>query len=347
MACPCVRLPASAAARLRALGTAFVVLAATSCRSADLSLWTLGTSSEPVLPVECIRDIDYRDSLSDEPYRHQLDLYLPKGLKDFPVIVVVQGGAWMVGDNRCCGLYSSVGEYLASHGIAAVLPNYRKSPGVKHPEHVRDVARAVAWTHANIGGYGGRADQLFLLGHSAGGHLVALLATDDHYLKDEGLSAADVRGVVAISGVYRITPGKVDVRVGGNDPRSLHFNELAPFRGDNLSLLAVGPGLPLHLNVFGPVFGNDPEAREDASPIAHVHPGLPPFLLFSPERDLPMLPQMAEEFQQALQGCNCEVELVRVPGRNHNSAMFRAVEDGDPVGRGIVEFVRRHCAPEP
>lgn len=55
-----------------------------------------------------------------------------------------------MGDNRCSGLYSSVGEFLASRGIGAVMPNYRLAPWVKHPDHVQDVARALAWTHALV-----------------------------------------------------------------------------------------------------------------------------------------------------------------------------------------------------
>src|SRR5207249_1271476 len=108
------------------------------------------------------RDVAYRDDAQASAVRHRLDLYLPRGKKDFPVVVLAHGGAWMVGDNRCCGLYNSVAEFLAGRGIGAVLPNYRLSPGVKHPEHVRDVARAVAWTKKNIGKYGGDPGRLYL-----------------------------------------------------------------------------------------------------------------------------------------------------------------------------------------
>src|SRR5207237_6481418 len=162
-----------------------------------------------------------------DSFRNRLDLYLPKGKKDFPVVFLVHGGAWMLGDNRCCGLYSSVGEFLASQGIGVVLPNYRLSPAVKHPEHVKDVARAFAWARAHIADHGGRPDRLFVAGHSAGGHLVALLATDETYLRAEGLQAADVRGVVAFSGVYRIPPGKMSATLGGATPLAFRFDEMA------------------------------------------------------------------------------------------------------------------------
>jgi acetyl esterase/lipase len=334
--------------RLRLSIVALALVALPACRVTDVPIWTAGHPAESSYSVRTIRDVDYGEALTDEPFRHQLDLYLPRGVKEFPVVVFVHGGAWMIGDNRCCGLYSSVGEFLASHGIAAVLPNYRLSPGVKHPEHIKDVARAFAWTRRHIAEYGGRVDQLFIAGHSAGGHLAALLATDERYLKAEGLSAADIKGVIAISGVYRVPPGKLDVRLGGIDRQSFRFDEIAPFRGDRGGPMTLGlGGVPFRLNVFGPAFGNDPDLREDASPIKHVRSGLPPFAIFHAERDLPMLTLMAEEFYQALREHGCDAQLVRIDGRNHNSIIFMAIEDGDPVGSGMVEFVRRHTLTGP
>src|SRR5205085_8307946 len=132
-------------------------------------------------PVERVQDVAYYNGPEADNHRHRLDLFLPKNKINCPVAILIHGGSWIMGDNRCCGLYSTVGEFLASQGIGAVLPNYRLSPGVKHPEHIKDLARAFAWTRRHIAEYGGRADQLFLMGHSAGGHLVSLLATDEQY----------------------------------------------------------------------------------------------------------------------------------------------------------------------
>jgi acetyl esterase/lipase len=78
------------------------------------------------------------------------------------------------------------------------------------------VARAFAWAHENIGKYGGKADQIFISGQSAGGHLVALLATNDTYLKAHKLSQKDIKGVIAISGVYTIVPGMMEKVFGKN-----------------------------------------------------------------------------------------------------------------------------------
>src|SRR5262249_30627799 len=129
---------------------------------------------------------------------------------------------------------------------------------------------------------------------------------------------------------------------------AFRFSEVFPFRGGNgrvWSPLPTLPGIPIRLNVFAPAFGNEPEAREDASPVNHVRPGLPPFLLFYADNDLPTLPAMAAEFCQTLVNQRVEASLVEVADRNHNSIMYRAIEPADPVARAMLEFIERHTAP--
>ncbi|MBI3408816.1 MAG: alpha/beta hydrolase [Planctomycetes bacterium] len=312
------------------------------CGVTSIRLWHAPpTPSGDMLAVAAKPDVLYvtakRESATS---RHRLDLYLPKDKKDFPVVVLFHGGAWMVGDNRCCGLYPSVAEYLASQGIGVAIPNYRLSPTVKHPEHVKDAARAVAWVKAHIAEHGGNADKIFLAGHSAGGHLVALLATDEKYLKTEGLQTTDIRGVVALCGVYEIPPGDVEATLGGDSPKTLRMNAMLPLRGEaQKETNSTGVAIPIKINMFGPVFGNDPKVRADASPINHVRSGLPSFLIFSAEFDLPLLPEMATKFHEALKREKCDARLIRIEKRNHNSIMFQAIEVNDPVARAIVELV--------
>ena len=327
----------------RGLTLALILTTLPACRATNLPLWKPHTIPVPdAEPVQHVRDVAYYDHKQADRLRHRLDLILPKNKKDFPVVVLVHGGAWIVGDNRCCGLYPSVGEFLASQGIGVVLPNYRLSPTVKHPDHIKDLAHAFAWVHAHIAEYGGRPDQIFLVGHSAGGHLVALLATDDQYLKAEQLDTSSIRGVVGISGVYRIPEGKASIVLGGSSPMSLRYDALAPFRGDCTPVAAwisSRQGLPLSVNIFGPAFGNDPNVRWEASPVKHVRQGLPPFLLLNAEKDLPLLPGMADEFHQTLVEHGVPSQQMQFEKRNHNSILFRAIEPNDPVARAILDFI--------
>ncbi len=300
----------------------------------------------PNSEVEEERGVTYYRGRPADAARHRLDLFLPKGQKDYPVVVLVHGGAWMMGDKSCLGLYSAVGRFLARHGVGAVLPNYRLSPGVQHPEHVKDVARAVAWTHSHIAAYGGDPGRLFLAGHSAGGHLVALLGTDESYLKAVGMQMEDIKGVIGICGVYRIPAGKLDLTLGGAGPVAVRLDQLIPLpelTGRSGAKPAALPGMPLTINFFAAAFGDDPDVRAAASPLTHVRPGLPPFLLFSAEKDLPTLPAGAGDFCAALREVGCDACRITVMGRNHNSILFRATEADDPVARAMLEFIHRYA----
>jgi acetyl esterase/lipase len=309
----------------------------------SIPLWQLPNPQPPgSFPVLQVRDIAYRSGANVDGYRHRLDLFVPKGKRDFPVVVLVHGGGWVVGDNRCCGLYSSVGQFLATQGIGAVLPNYRLSPWVKHPEHVKDVARAVAWTHEHIGEYDGDPQHLFLLGHSAGGHLVSLLATDESYLKAEMLTIKDIHGVIGVSGVYQIPPGKVEVAFGGAGAKAAGPEHMLPLRGaSSFPISRFLPPVSAAVDIYGPVFGDNVKDRIQASPLTHVCPGLPPFLIVIAEYDWPTLPLNADRFHQALKKQNCTSQLLTIAKRNHNSVLFSAIQPDDPAARAVLAFVRK------
>jgi acetyl esterase/lipase len=276
----------------------------------------LAATEEPTSPVREVLDVPYYTGPGADEDRHRLDLYLPGGKKGFPIAVFVHGGGWMLGDKGFFGHGQALGRHFARLGVGVVMPSYRLSPRVKHPEHIRDVARAVAWTVKNLGAYGGDINRLYLVGHSAGGHLVSLLATDKTYLKAVGIKPSLIRGVVSISGVYR-----------------------APELAFNFGVAGASEGLKLTIHPFSVVFGTDPGVDRKAFPLHHVTAGLPPFLLVNAERDLPTLPEMTTEFAAALKRAGDKVQVLRVPGRDHDSVLFRAVTDKDPVSRAVAGFI--------
>ena len=153
--------------------------------------------------VERHPDLEYQTG-PDADVRHKLDLYVPVGAKNYPVMIYIHGGGWKAGSKT---LYIGLGRTFARHGIGVAIINYRLSPRVKHPGHIEDVAKAFAWVKGNIAKHGGDPANITLMGHSAGGHLAALLATDPSYLKAEKLEPSNIRGVISVSGVYQIDPG--------------------------------------------------------------------------------------------------------------------------------------------
>jgi acetyl esterase/lipase len=299
--------------------------------------------------VASVKKVAYYDGPGADRVKHKCDVFYPLGAENCPVVVLVHGGVWMIGDKSCMGLYSAVGKFLACNGIVAVLPNYRLTPWVKHPEHVKDVARAIAWTQRNCGKYGGRADQLFLAGHSAGGHLVALAATDETYLKAEGLKRSDIKGVMALSGVYRIPELNVRIDFKPEGEKSGVIAKVAPMSdlSINLPLLTMMNGAKTSFDwsvkPFGLIFGDDPEVRKKASPIEHVERGLPPFLVLYAEHELPTLAEMAEDFSKALKAKEVPAKVSKILRRNHHNILFQATTLDDPVAGEMLDFIRKYA----
>ncbi len=298
-------------------------------------------------PVKTFQDLPYYTGENADRVKHKLDLYLPDGKKDFPVMLFVHGGAWVHGDKNFLGFYALLGRYFARHGVGTVVTNYRLSPGVKHPEHVKDVARAFAWTHKNIQKYDGRPDQLFICGHSAGAHLTALLATDETYLKAEGLTLKAVKGAIPISGVYVIADLNLHVKAGGPQMTgALGFKfdgklltEPLKFGMDMPGKGVLAGSLDLRFTPLAMVFGTDPEVRKKASPLTQVHPDCPPFLIMYGDRDIPGCDKMSEAFGKALKEQKNQAEVKMIPSRDHFSILFRMLLEGDPTSQGILNFI--------
>jgi acetyl esterase/lipase len=152
--------------------------------------------------VEVRKDISYTGGDPADAAKHKLDLYLPKGKKNFPVMVFLHGGSWRSGDRA---MYPVLGNRFARAGIGVAIPSYRLMPGNPHPAQAEDCAAAFAWVYRNIAQYGGDVQRIYLVGHSSGGQVAALLGLDDSYLKKLDVPAGTIHGVAALSGVYDVS----------------------------------------------------------------------------------------------------------------------------------------------
>ena len=132
-----------------------------------------------------------------------LDVYTPENASKAPVVVFFYGGNWRNGERA---QYRWVGEALAREGVVAVLPDYRKFPATGLDGFMTDAASAVAWAHAHAAEHGGDPARIVLMGHSAGAHLAALLATDARWLGAQQLKPKDLCGVVGLAGPYDFLP---------------------------------------------------------------------------------------------------------------------------------------------
>lgn len=138
--------------------------------------------------------------------RHRLDVYRPtRAGAPKRVVVFLYGGSWKRGDRSS---YRFVGEALSAEGYVAVLPDYRTYPAVRFPGFNEDAAAAVRWVHDNIANHGGDPNQIYLMGHSAGAHIAAMLTLDERYLGQAGVPAGTVRGMIGLAGPYSFDPLK-------------------------------------------------------------------------------------------------------------------------------------------
>lgn len=255
----------------------------------------------PPYSFSAFTDLVYYDGPNAHPVKHRLDLFVPDQVPDAPVLIFVHGGAWTSGDKN---LYSFVGQAFARQGFATAVINYRLSPAVQHPAHIEDVARALSWVYKNIAQYKGNPEKIFITGHSAGGHLTALVALDEKYLQAQGLTLSAVKGALPISGIYDLS--------------------IAP------------PGMS-----YNAIFGSDPAVRRDASPITHAGPNKPPFLVIYAQFDFPGLGAQGQQLVERLKQNDNDAALLSIPNKDHVSIIFSLGAPNDLTTEAMLSFMRR------
>src|SRR6478752_9354952 len=146
--------------------------------------------------VERRLDLPYRAGSTDP--KTQLDLYLPTPrAAPFPLVVFVHGGYWSALDRRwlepLLGAFGNVGVAFARRGIAAAIIGYRQYPRIQSgDDSLDDIATAVRFVRDSCPAWG--CGPLFVVGHSAGGLLVAQLALDDRILSRHGVTMSSIAG---------------------------------------------------------------------------------------------------------------------------------------------------------
>lgn len=181
---------------------------------------------------------------------------------------------------------------LADKGIAALAINYRLAPQFHYPAPVEDGQQALRWLAANAGKYKLDMGKVGVWGYSAGAHLAALLA------------------------MQPVTPDVPELRVviAGSAPTDLRQSRQPSVQ----AFLGAAPT-------------EKPAVYEEASPLARIHPGLPPFLLYYGTADTTVEPSQSENFARALQEAGVTVKVIRLDGADHRSAAQGVREHLDEV----------------
>lgn len=170
-----------------------LVLLLAGCQQAYFRAINAGIAARPVV-----------SEIFDPALRLSVDVYAPERLRPrAPVVVFFHGGTWRDGSRAD---YRFVGEALAARGVLVLIPDYRKAPRHVFPAFMLDAAAATAWAHRNAGRLGGDPTRVFVMGHSSGGHMAALLGTDARYLARWKLRPRDLAGVIGLAGAYDFLP---------------------------------------------------------------------------------------------------------------------------------------------
>jgi acetyl esterase/lipase len=248
--------------------------------------------------------------------RHRLDVYVPDAaagasrtavgesasVASRPMVVFWHGGRWSFGDKA---KYRFVGAALAELGYVAVLPNYRLYPEVKLAGFMDDAAHAGRWAATHAAEFGADADRLYLMGHSAGAHLAALVTLDARYFAADGGAPPRIAGVVGLSGPYDFLPLKeADVQ-----------------------------------DMFGP-----PQNYPQSQPINFVRSDAPPMLLIHGAKDETVAPKNSVNLAASLRALGVPVTLKLYPNLLHAdtvAAISLPARGRAPTLADIAAFVRQ------
>ena len=239
--------------------------------------------------LECHLDVPYGPTLAE-----CLDVF-PAGKPETPILVFFHGGYWHTFGSKD---FSFVAEGPVSAGVTTVVTNYALCPKVTLEEIVRQSRAAIAWLYENALTFGGDRERIYVSGHSAGGHLTAMLALTS-WETDYGLPVDTVKGGCPISGLF----------------------DLRPFPYTYLQ-----PKLQL---TWDQILRN--------SPILRIPDVAPPLLVTYGDEETSELRRQSDDFLAAWRSRGLRGEHLPQPGKDHFSAIDGLLDASSPLCSAILE----------
>ncbi len=277
-------------------------------------LWMISSAMQPgnaAEPPRHLTDIAYA---TVNGRALALDLHLPAGVKQPPLVVYLHGGAWREGDK------AQYPEFLVARGFAVASVNFRSSNDARFPANVHDIKAAIRFLRAKSKEYGYRTDRIAIGGSSSGGHLAALVGTTNGVKELEGNLGEHTRETSAVQAIVSwFGASNLNTILAQSTPFGLGVRE---------------PALRL---LLGALPDEVPALAKLASPVEHVGAGDPPAMLLHGNQDRQMPVNQLLELEAAFRRAKLDVETQIVDGAGHGGDVFNK---GEPAER-VIDFLRR------
>jgi acetyl esterase/lipase len=231
-----------------------------------------------------------------------LYVFKPKQAQpNLPILIFVHGGSWQEGN---AADYGFVGRAFAANGFVTFVVGYRKHPQHPYPAFIQDVATSLKWVHNNAAKYGGDAEKIFLVGHSAGAYDIAQAVLDQRYLEEAGTTDKPIKGIATLAGPFDF--------------------------------------LPLDSDITHEVFGKISDL-ESTQPINYVRKDAPPFLILHGTADTTVYPKNAKSLLKHLTDVGASAKLIQYQDVSHVGILLdiaKPLRGNAPVLEDVVKFFK-------
>lgn len=237
-----------------------------------------------------------------------LNIFTPNDSNDQKdVFIFLHGGGWNKGKKST---YSFLGKRMARKGVVAVIADYPLAPEATYNDMAIASVKAVKWIKENISNYGGKPDKIFISGHSAGGHLAALICVREEYFDSINISNP-------IKGVILIDAAGLDMHKYLTDQEALGKKN------------------------YQEAFTGDHKAWKEASPVYHVHKGIPPMLIYTGGKTYPNINSSNERFVTELTKNNIEFTHKVLKRKRHIPMIFQLYNSNNEMYNEMINFMKQ------
>lgn len=257
-----------------------------------LNRWTLLSGhTQQKLPV--IKDIPY-----GKLQREKLDIY-PSLQPQSKTLIFIHGGYWQMLDKS---MFHFIANGFHSYGVTTVLLTYPLAPEASIDQIVLSCRKAIKWLYRNLSAFNGDPHQMYVAGHSAGGHLAAMLMATDWEFFDPGLSAKMLKGICAVSGLFNL--------------------------------------VPIHLSYINKVLKMDMETATCNSPVRLEPSNACPLIVAVGEAETAEFKDQSKELYTCWKNKGIDSELLQLPRQNHYSIAETIVDPQSSLHQALRKLMQ-------